>query len=82
MRERAQRSAQQWAIQYRSRWRLLGLPLIDINIGSTADGRPAVAKGWIAIGAKAYGLLIAVGAIAIAPVSWGGCSLGLGTLPP
>jgi RNA polymerase sigma factor (sigma-70 family) len=73
----AQSSAKAWAIQYRSRWRLLGLPLIDINIGSTADGRPAVAKGWIAIGAKAYGLLIAVGAIAIAPVSWGGCSIGV-----
>lgn len=74
---RAKTNAQQWNMQYRSRWRPLGLPPIDIQIGSDPDLRPKTAKGWIAIGAKAYGLLFAAGAIAVAPISWGGFSAGI-----
>jgi hypothetical protein len=36
-----------------------------------------VAKGWIAIGAKAYGVLFACGGIAIGGISFGGMSIGL-----
>jgi hypothetical protein len=77
MRERAQHSSEQWNMQYRSRWKLLGLPLVDVQIGGTPELRIPVARGWIAIGAKAYGALFACGAIAIAPISWGACSVGI-----
>ena len=77
LRARAADFSKRWGITYRSRWTLLGLPLIDINLGVSADGTPTTAKGWIAIGAKAYGLVLAIGAIAIAPISWGGISLGV-----
>ena len=77
MQRKAEVWAKAWAIQYRSKWTLFGLPLIDVNMGQTPDGRPAVARGWIAIGAKAYGLVFALGAIAIAPISWGGFSIGM-----
>jgi len=73
----AQRSARQWRMQYRSKWKLLGLPLVDVQIGSDAELGMPIAKGWIAIGPKAYGLLFACGAIAVAPVSWGAFSIGV-----
>jgi RNA polymerase sigma factor (sigma-70 family) len=77
LREKAQRSAEQWKFHYRSRWSLLGLPLIHINIGGTPDLRMPVAKGWIAIGTIAYSPLLAIGTIAIAPISWGAFSAGV-----
>ena len=82
---------------FRSRATLLGYPLIDINVGNPAapsgtggPGSPPagrrIARGWIAIGDDARGLLvgmggiarglIAIGGIAIGGVAIGGCSLG------
>lgn len=75
--ETAQEVADCWNFQYRSRWTLLGLPLVHINIGSSPEARPLVARGWIALGAKAYGILFASGAIAVGGVSFGGFSVGL-----
>ena len=83
---------------FRSRATLLGYPLIDINVGNPAapsgtggPGSPPagrrIARGWIAIGDDARGLLvgmggiarglIAIGGIAIGGVAIGGCSLVL-----
>ena len=64
---------------YRSRATLFGVPLVHIRYSSPDDGeRPVV--GWIAGGDRAYGLLFAWGAIAVAPVSVGIVSAGLLTV--
>jgi RNA polymerase sigma factor (sigma-70 family) len=75
--------------QWRSRWSLLGLPLIDISFSSpdlgslvakaTAPppGKPRVARGWIALGDRAHGLLFACGGTAIGGIAIGGVSAGL-----
>ena len=75
--QKAQAASARWNIEYRSRWTLLGLPLVHINMGGSPDSRAAVAKGWIAIGAKAYGGLFACGGLAVAPLSFGGLAVGL-----
>lgn len=74
---KAERMAATWNQGYKSRWTLLGLPLVHIAMGSSADARPCTAKGWIAIGAKAYGVLFAAGGIAVGAISFGGFSIGL-----
>jgi RNA polymerase sigma factor (sigma-70 family) len=55
--------------EYRSVWTLFGLPLVHIHIGG-------VAKGWIACGNTAYGILLACGGAAVGLVSVGGISFG------
>ena len=55
-------------MQYESRGRFLGLPLIHIARG--------VARGWIAIGDVAIGL-IAIGGLATGGFAVGGASVGL-----
>ncbi len=67
-----------WAMapyQYRSRWTLLGLPLVDIKWNSNEP-----AKGWIACGNTAYGILFASGGIAVGLISMGGIAVGVLTL--
>jgi RNA polymerase sigma factor (sigma-70 family) len=66
--------------EYRSRWTWLGLPLIHVCMESKQDGKTRPAKGWIAIGNIAYGLLFACGGVAVAPVSLGGGAAGLLTI--
>ena len=81
---------------YSSRWRLLGLPLIDIQVGSPfpqgdlRTPQSQTARGWIAIGDRARGLLLAVGGyaqglfafggIAVGGVAFGGLSVGVVSL--
>ena len=60
--------------EYRSRFTVLGLPLIHVSAGG---GRASVAKAWIAVGDVAVGLLVAVGGVTIAPLSIGSCAIGL-----
>jgi RNA polymerase sigma factor (sigma-70 family) len=63
---------------FRSRATLLGLPLIDVNVsdpGSQAGG--AIARGWVAVGDEARGVLLAVGGVARGFVAVGGRSLGV-----
>ncbi len=61
---------------YKSRWTLLGVPLVHIRFAMVEEGdKPVV--GWIAAGEKAYGLLFAWGGFAVAPVSVGIVSIGL-----
>ena len=70
---------------YRSEATFLGLPLIDINLsapmppaagkpaGSSApDGGRRVARGWIAIGDDARGILLAIGSTARGLIAMGG----------
>jgi len=82
-RELARWEGRQWTS--RARW--LGLPLVHVNFGSpsAALGRevkrqPNIARGWIAIGDRAYGALaignIAVGGIALGGICCGGVALG------
>ena len=64
--------------EYRSRWTLLGLPLVHIRMQQTGDaGQTLPAVGWIAMGNIACGGLFAFGGLALAPVSLGGGAAGL-----
>lgn len=66
---------------YRSTATLLGLPLIDIQVSSPNTGGipdpPKKARGWIAIGDRADGILLAIGGIARGGIAMGGLSIGL-----
>ena len=67
------------AREYRSRRTLFGVPLVHIRFASPEEGDPPV-FGWIAAGDRAYGLLMAWGGFAVAPVSVGICSIGILTV--
>jgi RNA polymerase sigma factor (sigma-70 family) len=63
---------------YRSRATLFGLPLIDINVRDPlAGGERQVARGWVAVGDDARGLLLAVGATARGFIAVGGRAVGV-----
>lgn len=62
---------------YRSRWTLLGLPLVHIRTGAQAGEKMGTAVGWIAIGDRAYGILFAAGGVAVGSISMGGVAVGL-----
>jgi len=66
--------------EYKSRWTLLGLPLIHVNWTKSPDGGYSVAKGWIAMGGVAYGVLFAFGGVAVGAISCGGVAVGLLTV--
>jgi hypothetical protein len=61
--------------EYRSRISLLGWPLIHVRLGGGA-GAYQPAKGWLACGNVAYGLLFACGGLAVGPISLGGLAIG------
>jgi hypothetical protein len=65
-------------MNYKSSLNLLGLPLVHVAVGPTADstGIRRVAKGWIAVGDIAVGVVFAIGGVAAGGVSVGGLSLG------
>ena len=66
-------------MHYASKVRLLGLPLIHISTGP-APGKPGsrgIAKGWIAIGDVAFGVIFALGGLAFGGISLGGFSIGI-----
>ena len=66
-------------MHYLSSLHLLGLPLIHIAIGPSENdpGNRGFAKGWIAIGDVALGILLAIGGLAAGGVAIGGISLGV-----
>lgn len=68
------------ATEYRSAATLFGLPLVHVRFGGEHHDRDEPVKAWFAIGKKAYGVLFAFGAFAVAPLSVGGCGIGLVTL--
>ena len=61
----------------------LGLPLVDIQLSAWNYANPGygnqrkIARGWIAIGDSAHGILLGVGGIARGIVAFGGLSMGL-----
>ncbi len=76
---------------YRSEGTLLGLPLLDVNLGAMMPPQaagpprsgesdivsgPRVARGWIAIGDDARGILLAIGSSACGLIAVGGRALG------
>jgi RNA polymerase sigma factor (sigma-70 family) len=61
--------------EYRSPRTLLGLPLVHVRFNRDMAGPPA--KGWIAIGTKAYGIIFGAGAIAVGLISWGALAFGV-----
>jgi hypothetical protein len=58
---------------------LFGVPLVHVRFASTGEGEGPVV-GWIAGGDRAYGLLFAWGAWAVAPVSVGAVAIGVLTV--
>jgi RNA polymerase sigma factor (sigma-70 family) len=66
--------------KWQTRATLLGLPLIDVHFApmrSLQVREIAVARGWIAIGDRALGILFAFGNVAIGGIAFGGVSAGL-----
>lgn len=63
--------------EYRSPRTFLGLPLLHIRWNCVEAGKTLPAKGWIACGNKAYGILFASGQIAVGCVSMGALAIGL-----
>lgn len=65
----------QQSYEYKSQATLLGLPLVHVHL-SRGNGRPAVAKGILAVGDVAFGA-VAFGGLSAGLVSLGGLSVGL-----
>ncbi len=62
--------------EYISERKLLGLPLVHINMGPRYPGQPVRhAKGWLAVGEVAVGV-VAFGSFAVGLMAWGGIALG------
>jgi RNA polymerase sigma factor (sigma-70 family) len=66
--------------EYRSRAELFGWPFFHMWSGGCAGQDAPAAKGWIAVGPKAYGLIAAAGGMSVAPISVGGLSFGIFSL--
>jgi hypothetical protein len=65
------------SFEYRSSWKLFGLPLVHIRLGRRPNEKLQPVVGWIAVGDFAVGVLFAAGAFAIGGFSMGAASLGL-----
>lgn len=66
-------------MHYKSSTSLLGLPLVHVAIGPPEGSREVrgIAKGWIAIGDISFGIVLAVGGLAVGGMSLGGLSVGV-----
>lgn len=66
-------------MEYRTKAEFLGLPLVHVRFRGPGDSRmwPPPAKGWIALGDCAFGVLFAAGGFACGGLSLGGASVGL-----
>ena len=62
--------------EYRSPRTFLGLPLLHVRFNCVEAGKTLPAKGWIAVGDRAYGILFAFGAIAVGGISCGPLAIG------
>jgi hypothetical protein len=64
---------------YRSKIAFLGLPIVDVAIGTAVDGKykRRIARGWIAIGDVSFGVLVSIGGVAFGCIALGGMSVGL-----
>lgn len=62
--------------EYKSKASFLGLPLVHMRSGHRR-GEPIVpARGWIALGDKAFGILFACGGFAVGGIAMGGVAIG------
>ena len=61
--------------EYKSKTRLLGVPLLHFRFGAP-EKNDAPVVGWVAGGDRAYGLLFAWGGITVAPISVGIVAVG------
>jgi hypothetical protein len=81
MRARLVTMASRWRGRvYRSRASLLGLPLLDVNVSDPMPhgaGERRVARGWVAVGDQARGVLLAIGSSARGFIAIGGRSVGV-----
>ena len=66
-------------LEYRSKFTLLGLPLIHLRFGG-GEAQKKTVKAWFAGGDRALGGIFAFGGLAIAPISLGGIGIGLVSL--
>jgi hypothetical protein len=68
-------------MNYKTRFTLLGLPLVHIASGKLEEGRynRGIAKGWIAVGDISFGVIFSVGGVAFGGVAIGGLAVGLMT---
>ena len=66
-------------MNYKSSISLLGLPLAHVAIGPPegSSGTRGIAKGWIAIGDIAFGVVFALGGLAVGGICVGGLSVGV-----
>ena len=66
-------------MEYKSEATLLGLPIVHICSGNMvgAEYRRGTARGWIAIGDTAIGVLLAAGGVACGGIAFGGLASGL-----
>ena len=72
--DRSDNAIYEAGIEYRSKTSVFGIPLVHIKI--SRYGRPALAKGIIAIGTTSLGI-VSIGAIPIGIISVGGLALGV-----
>jgi hypothetical protein len=66
------------SMSYRSGFELLGLPLVHVATGNIENDvrQRGIARGWIAIGDVAFGVLLSIGGIAFGGIAIGGVALG------
>ncbi|HHJ15776.1 MAG TPA: hypothetical protein ENJ80_03675 [Gammaproteobacteria bacterium] len=68
-----------YRMNYKTKFMLLGIPLVHITTGSLENGRykRGIAKGWIAIGDISFGVILSVGGAAFGGIAVGGLAAGL-----
>ena len=64
-------------LEYRSKFTLLGLPLVQVRFGRKRGESIRPVKAWFAVGDFAIGVIAAFGAMSIAPISIGAFAVGL-----
>ena len=62
--------------EYKSKATFLGLPLVHMRSGYRRGESPMPARGWIALGDRAYGILFAGGGLAVGGIAMGGLAIG------
>ncbi len=55
---------------------MFGLPLVHVRLGCVPGAKPEWARGWIAIGDRAFGILLSLGGIAVGGIAIGGLAAG------
>lgn len=66
-------------MEYRSKMELMGIPLVHVRFRGPGDSRhrPPAAKGWIAVGDIAMGVILAIGGAAVGTIAIGGAAAGV-----